>query len=156
MKANMKTPAATATRVIHASAERVYRIIADYRDTHPLILPKGYFLSLQVEEGGYGAGTIVNFTMRILGRTQSFRSLITEPDPGRLLVETDIRSQTATSFQVMPSGAASMARVTISTEIGGRNRIEAAFAKPMLQRIYRQELELLARLAEDPDVSTSL
>jgi hypothetical protein len=150
MKVKMKTPAATATGVIHAPADRVYRIIADYRNTHPLILPKGYFLSINVEEGGFGAGTIVSFTMRILGRTQSFRSLITEPEPGRLLVETDIRSETPTSFFLLPTGDAAATRVTISTELKGLNRIEVLFAKPVLQKIYRQELELLARLAEDP------
>lgn len=100
----MKVQVATASKTLHAPAESVYKIIADYRNTHPLILPKQYFLSLDVEEGGYGAGTIVSFTMRILGRTQGFRSVITEPQPGRLLVETDIRSETPTSFQVLPAG----------------------------------------------------
>ena len=152
----MKSPTATATRLIHAPADQVYRIIADYRNNHSLILPKGHFLSLDVEKGGFGAGTIVNFSMRILGRTQDFRSLITEPQPGRLLVETDIRSQSATSFQVMPVKDSSLTRVTISTELRGRNWIEALLAKPMLQKIYRQELELLARLAEDPSVIQSL
>lgn len=145
----MKTQTATASRDIHAPTDHVYRIIADYRNTHPLILPKEYFLSLDVEEGGYGAGTIVSFRMRILGRTQGFRSLITEPEPGRLLVETDIRSETPTSFRVIPAGDA-MTHVTISTELIGRNWIEALLAKPALQKIYHQELELLARLAENP------
>ena len=146
----------TATRVIQAPADQVYRIIADYRDLHPRILPKGYFLSLNVEEGRYGAGTIVSFTMRIMGRTQSFRSLITEPEPGRLLVETDIRSETPTSFQVLPAGDLSTTRVTISTELKGRNRVEALLAKPVLEKIYRQELELLSRLAEDLSAAQSL
>ena len=134
--------------MINASAEQIYKIIADYCNTHPLILPKKYFLSLHVEKGGVGAGTIINFSMRILGRTQDFRSLITEPQPGRLLVETDIRSETPTSFQVMPVEDSSLTRVTISTELRGRNWIEALLARPVLERIYRQELELLARLAE--------
>jgi hypothetical protein len=86
--------------------------------------------------------------MRILRRTQDFRSLITEPQPGRLLVETDIRTETPTSFQVMPAEDSSLSRVTISTELRGRNWIEALLARPMLEKIYRQELELLARLAE--------
>lgn len=152
----MKTQTATASRDIHASADQVYRIIADYRNTHPLILPKGYFLSLDVEEGGFGAGTIVNFAMRILGRTQSFRSLITEPEPGRLLVETDIQSEIPTSFHVEPAGDSSTTRVTISTQLKGRSWIEGLLAKPTLQKIYRQELELLARLAEDPAAMQSL
>jgi hypothetical protein len=115
----MKTPAATATRVIHAPADQLYWIIADYRNAHPLILPKAYFLSLDVEQGGVGAGTIVSFTMRILGQTQSFRSLITEPEPGRRLVETDIPSETPTSFQVLPIGNGSTTQVIISTELKG-------------------------------------
>jgi hypothetical protein len=152
----MNPQIATAYRVIHAPADRIYGIIADYRITHPLILPKGYFLSLNVEEGGVGAGTIVSFTMHILGRTQNFRSLITEPEHGRLLVETDIRSEVPTSFQVVPAGDPSKTRVTISTELRGRNRIEGLLAKPMLQKIYRQELELLARLADDSAVGQPL
>jgi hypothetical protein len=152
----MKTPTASATRIIHAPADQIYRIIADYRTLHALILPKEYFLSLHVEKGGIGAGTIINFSMRILGRRQDFRSLITELQPGRLLVETDIRSETPTSFQVMPVEDPSLTRVTISTELRGRNWIEAVLARPVLQRIYRQELELLARLAEDPAAMQSI
>lgn len=149
----MKTQIAAASRMIKAPAEQVYKIIADYRNTHPRILPKEYFLSLHVEKGGVGAGTIINFSMRILGRTQDFRALITEPQPGRLLVETDIRSETPTSFQVMP--VEELTRVTISTELRGRNWVEALLAKPVLEKIYRQELELLARLAENPAVMQS-
>lgn len=145
----MKTRTAAASRMIKAPAEQIYEIIADYQNTHQHILPKAYFLSLDVEEGGYGAGTVVNFSMRILGRTQDFRSLITEPKPGRLLVETDIRSGTPTSFQVTPVDGSSLTRVTISTELQGRGWIEALLARPMLEKIYRQELELLARLAEE-------
>ena len=152
----MKTQIAAASRMIKAPAEQVYKIIADYRNTHLHILPKAYFLSLDVEKGGVGAGTIINFSMRILGRVQDFRSLITEPQSGRLLVETDIRSETPTAFQVMPVDDASLTRVTITTELRGRSLIEALLAKPMLEKIYRQELELLARLAEDPAAMQSM
>ena len=152
----MKTPTASATRLIHAPADRIYRIIADYRNLHALILPKEYFLSLHVEKGGTGAGTIISFSMRLLGRTMDFRALITEPQPGRLLVETDLRTETPTSFQVVPAEESSLTRVTISTELRGRHWIEALLAKPMLEQIYRQELDLLARLAEDPAAMQSL
>lgn len=144
----MKQQTATASRVVRAPAEQIYRLIADYRNGHPLILPRQYFLSLQVEEGGYGAGTIVSFEMRLLGQTRRFRSLITEPEPGRLLVETDIQSETPTSFQVAPAGDGTRTRVTISTAIRSRNPVEAFLAKFLLQRVYREELELLAGLAE--------
>ena len=142
----MKPQTPTATRVIKVPAEIIYSVIADYRRMHWLILPKQYFLSLEVEEGGYGAGTIVNFAMRVLGQTQSFHSLITEPEPGRLLVETDINSGIPTSFHVVPLEHEGQTQVTISTELKGQNFVEGWIAKMMLQKIYRLELELLAKV----------
>jgi hypothetical protein len=137
---------ATASRTIPLSAETVYRIIANYRLTHPMILPKQYFLSLDVEEGGFGAGTIVNFDMRLLGQRRSFHVLITEPDPGRLLVETDIQSQTPTSFRIEALGN-QQTRVTITTELSASNFVEGWTAKIMLQKVYREELLLLEKVA---------
>jgi len=43
-----------------------------------------------VEEGGIGAGTVIRFQMRILGRLRTFHAAITEPEPGGVLVETDL------------------------------------------------------------------
>ena len=146
---NTKPQTAIATKIINAPAKDIYRIIADYHTMHYFILPKQYFLSLDVEEGGFGQGTIVNFEMRILGKTQSFRSLVTEPQPGRLLVETDIRSETPTSFSVFPVRNNDQARVEISTELKNQNAVEALIANILLQKVYRDELELLAKVAEE-------
>ena len=144
----MKAQIATATKIINAPTETVYNILADYRNGHPLILPKEYFLSLEVEEGGSGAGTIINFKMRLLGQTQFFRSLITEPEPGRMLVETDIKSEIPTSFHVTPLGNDHQTQLTIATELKVQNILEGFIAKYLLQKVYRQELELVADLAE--------
>ena len=144
----MKAQIATATKIINAPAKTVYNIIADYRNGHPLILPREYFLSMEVEEGGFGAGTIVNFEMRLLGQTKSFHSIITEPEPGRLLVETDIKSEIPTSFHVMPIGDDHQSRLTIVTELKRQNIVEGFIAKFLLQKVYRKELELLANFAE--------
>ncbi len=144
----MKLQIATASKQIHAPAEVIYEILADYRTRHPLILPKPYFLSLDVEEGGVGAGTIVNFKMRVLGRTQSFRSLITEPVPGRTLLETDLNSGIATRFDLSPLEKDARTKVTISTELRNRGAVEGLIAKLLLQKIYRQELERLALLVD--------
>lgn len=148
----MKTQIASATKTIPAPAQEIYTIIADYQALHPMMLPKEYFLSLAVEQGGFGEGTIINFKMRILGQTQSFRSLITEPEPGRRLVETDIRSQTATSFLVLPTGNGQQSRVNISTELKDRHIVEGFVARMLLQKVYRKELDNLARLAEDRSI----
>lgn len=145
----MKPQIPRASKIIDAPADIIYRIIADYRNGHAHILPKPYFLSMDVEEGGYGAGTIVNFEMRLLGQRQAFHSLITEPEPGRLLVETDLRSGIPTSFHVISTGTKDESQVTISTELRGMNSIQSFVAKMILQRVYREELELLAKAAEE-------
>lgn len=144
----MNRQLAAASKVINAPAKEIYNFIADYRNGHPRILPKEYFLSLEVETGGFGAGTIVQFQMRLLGQIQSFRSLITEPEPGSLLVETDIQSGTPTSFKVESAGDEHHTRLTISTKLKGRNPVEGFFAKILLEKVYRQELDLIATLTE--------
>ena len=145
---------AKASTTINAPAELVYAILADYRDGHPLILPKQYFTSLEVEEGGVGAGTVIRFEMNAAGRTQTFRSMITEPEPGRVLVETDPLSGTATTFSVQPTQQGTRAYVTISTMVNSRGGVlglpERLLTKLFLQRVYKQELELLAAVATDP------
>lgn len=145
----MNPQIATASRILPAAAGTVYGIIADYRTMHSLILPKQYFLSLDVEEGGVGAGTIVSFDMRLLGQTRSFRARITEPEPGSLLVETDIKSGVPTSFRI-ESLKEEQTRVTIATELRNTNIVEGWIAKMILQRVYREELELLEKVASNP------
>jgi hypothetical protein len=39
--------------------------------------------------------------------------------------------------------------VSITTEFKGRNRVEALVAKIALQKVYRDELDLLAKIAEE-------
>lgn len=151
----MKQQIATASKRIHAPAEKIYEILADYRTKHPLILPKPYFLSLDVEEGGVGEGTIVNFTMRVLVRTQSFRSLITEPVPGRVLLETDLHSGISTHFELSPLENGQHTQVTISTTLQNRGVVEGVIAKLLLQKIYRRELKQLAFLV-NPDTGIVL
>jgi hypothetical protein len=66
----------SASRLIPAPARQEYDLIADYRNGHPRILPKPYFVSLDVEKGGYGTGTVITFQIQLMGRIQSFHSTI--------------------------------------------------------------------------------
>src|ERR1700728_1331783 len=77
----------SASAVVPARRERVYSLIANYNDGHPRILPK-QFSNLTVEQGGVGAGTVIRFQMSVLGKKETLRAAITEPEPGRVLVET--------------------------------------------------------------------
>jgi hypothetical protein len=143
----------SASGLISAPARIVYNIIADYRNGHPQILPKPYFLSLHVEKGGYGAGTVITFQMQLLGRIQSFHANITEPEPGHTLVETDRNTGAITTFTVDPRSAGKEAMVTITTTTtvpdGVLGRVQGWFTTRLLHPIYEKELAQLAAVAKE-------
>jgi len=136
---------------VNAPARRVYDMIADYRNGHPRIIPPKYFTSLDVEEGGVGAGTVIRFTMRVLGSERTGRARVTEPQPGRVLVETELTTGFVTTFTVAPVGAGA-ADVKIETKMpqgsGIRGAVERWVARAVFPRIYRDELALLASQVE--------
>jgi hypothetical protein len=134
----------------------VYAIIADYRNGHQRILPREYFTSLDVERGGVGAGTVIRFEMKMLGKTRTYRASITEPSPGRVLVETNDDASgggAVSTFTVDPEDDGRASRVTIDTEIRSLRSplglIERLIATRLLRRIYTRELALLAQVARE-------
>ena len=135
---------------IEAPPFALYRIISDYRESHPRILPRPPFTALEVEQGGIGEGTVIRVGMRMLGREQSFRATVTEPEPGRVLVETNDTGY-VTTFTVDPMPGNRGARVTIATELAGRSgllaSLEAWLTARLLRPVYVRELELLAEVA---------
>lgn len=145
----------SASTLIEASSKSTYNLIADYRDGHPRILPKPYFVSLDVEQGGYGAGTVINFQMKLMGRLQSFHSVITEPEPGRVLVETVQDSGTVTAFTVDPraDGQHSFVTITTTTEVpdGLIGKIQGWLTTQLLRPVYEKELQQLAAVANEQD-----
>ena len=149
----------TAVASISAAPERVYAIIADYRTGHPRIVPDA-FSDMTVERGGVGEGTIIRFRMRVFGRTQAFRAAVSEPEPGRILVETDLDSNGAiTTFTVNAGPAAGTSEVTITTELpvrsGPLGAIERFFTTRFLRPLYIKELALLAACAGETGMSAS-
>jgi hypothetical protein len=116
---------------------------------HPRIVPPEYFRRIEVIEGGVGAGTRTRVTMRVLGRTREFEHIITEPEPGRVLVEADVDGSSTTSFIVDGGDGTDSTRLTISTELVSRSGVagalERVLSSTLLRRIYRKEL---ARTAE--------
>jgi polyketide cyclase/dehydrase/lipid transport protein len=135
--------------VIPAPPDRVYRIIADYANEHPHIVSQKVFRNLRVEAGGYGAGTRIRFEMYLLGRTFRLRAAVTEPEPGRVLVETDLDRDTVTTFTVDPEASRS-ARVTIHTRMTVRGLagfIQRWLVPRLLRPLYREELQKLAARA---------
>jgi hypothetical protein len=143
-----------AAAIIPARRERVYALLADYQNGHPRILPK-QFTDLVVEQGGVGAGTIICVEMNLLGKKQTLRMAVTEPEPGRVLVETSLEANgPITTFTVNPGTAPADSHVTISTELTDRGgvpgKIERFVSQFVLRPIYAKELENLARVATGP------
>jgi Polyketide cyclase / dehydrase and lipid transport len=139
---------------IVAPPQRIYRLISDYHTGHPTILPK-QFSNMRVEAGGIGAGTRVAFDMTVLGQKQHFVALVSEPEPGRVLVETNLEPHDSVStFIIDPEDDGRAATVTIQTDMPGRagvaGAIEKFVARRVLKSIYAEELRLLQlRAAED-------
>lgn len=148
------TYAVSTSRRIDAPAERVYAVFADYREGHPKILPSRYFTGLSVEEGGYGAGTRLVVEMRVGGRIRTLRGTVTEPEPGRRLVETYPADRTETAFLVIPRPHENACDVTISTVFPKRwgpiGWLERHIVRRLTDRIYSEELQLLADYVRTP------
>ena len=154
MQNTSATHTVTASAIIPARRERVYALLANYRDGHPRILPK-QFSELTVDSGGVGAGTVIRFQMNLLGRKQSFHAVISEPEPGRVLVEAYSEpAGTVTTFTVDPGTAPADSKVTITTEMPVRSgilgAIERKFSTLLLRPVFEQELVNLARVATGP------
>ena len=139
-----------AERRIAAPPDRVYGYIADFREHHHRFLPPA-FSDFRVEEGGVGAGTIASFRITAGGRSRSYRTRVAEPEPGRVLTESDLDSSLVTTFTVTPEGDQS--RVRIETAWQGAGGIggffERLFAPRVLRRLYADELERLDRYARE-------
>ena len=117
---------------------------------HPRFLPPA-FSDFKVEEGGVGAGTVTSFAVTAGGRTRNYRMRVTEPEPGRTLVESDANSSLVNTFNVEPQGDKSLVRISTSWDgaagIGGF--FERTFAPRALQRMFLDELERLNAYAVD-------
>ncbi len=133
---------------IAAPAQVVYDIIADYRAGHPQILPPEYFGRLDVEAGGRGAGTKIRFEMKAFGRITVSTATVTEPVPGRKLLET-LETGILTTFRVasLPGDGSRVTITTSYTKPGLRGWLDRLLAPGYLRRVYRAELALLARVA---------
>ena len=146
----------SAVRRIDAAPDQVFGILADYRVGHPAILPRRFFTGLEVEQGGYGAGTVIRYGMRAAGRVTRARAAVTEPVPGRVLVETDLGDRgIVTTFTVSPAGEGA-SEVEFATDLPSRGglagRLERMFVRRYLRRVYAEELQLLAeRAATTPE-----
>lgn len=134
----------TAVRSISAPASTVYRILSDYHEGHPSILPDA-FTRIEVLEGGQGAGTRIEFDLKLAGRVNTTIADVDEPEPGRVLREVEASRGLTTVFTVDPT-AADRCAVEIRTTWKGRGimgLMERMLAPRMLKPLYEEQLENL-------------
>ena len=142
--------AVSAEGTVEAPADTVYRYIADMRDHHPYFLPPE-FSDFRVETGGTGAGTITRFTVTAGGRTRQYRMKVDEPEPGRVLTESDTGSSMVTTTTVSAQDGNSLVQIRTTWDgaggIGGF--FERMFAPRVMRAIYEDELERLNAYARE-------
>jgi hypothetical protein len=138
----------TYSAVIDASPEAVYGVFSDYNVAHKAVLPKPYFTDMVVLEGGQGAGTVIDVHMEVMGVKKTYHMTVTEPEPGRLLVETDHNTGERTHFIIEPLADGRQTRVTLDSKFnvssGFAGSIERLITPPITRRIYKKELANVA------------
>jgi hypothetical protein len=137
--------------IIPAPPAKVYRILADYHRHHPKIVPPEHFRNFQVLAGGVGAGTRTRFQVRVLGSVREVNHVVSEPEPGRVLMEAVPDGSSPTRFILEPSEGGERTRLTIATELASRSgaagAVERWVTSMALRRIYRKELARIAAYA---------
>jgi hypothetical protein len=137
-----------ASAEINARPEQIYAVISDYQVGHPAILPKPPFVGLEIEKGGRGAGTLMWTTVKMWGFTYKYHHLVTEPEPGRVLVETDVDTGQFSSFTIDSLDGGSRSRVTIYSELpsspGILGWMERLTQPSIIGGLFKRELRILS------------
>jgi uncharacterized protein YndB with AHSA1/START domain len=145
----MGTITVTQEGAIGAPADLTYRLIAD-DEHHQRFLPEG-FSDFEVLEGGVGAGTLHRFKVEAGRRVREYVMRVDEPQPGRVITETDQNSSLVTTFTVTPAGETCTVR--IETQWNGAGGIggffERTFAPRVMRKMYADELSRLDAYARE-------
>ena len=138
-----------AERVLDAPAATVYHCLADYREHHRHA-PEGFlpaaFTRLEVLSGGVGAGTVIRFTTRVGGRAVTRTQQVSQPEPGRVLVESG--GGEGSTFTVEPRGDRSLVRIETTLVLRGLDAWLMPLVGPRVMRaLYDEELSRLEAYA---------
>ena len=142
----------SAERVLDAPAELIYHCLSDYREHHRASTSGGFlppaFTDLQVLRGGVGAGTTIRFTAVLGGRASTRTQDISEPEPGRVLVEWG--DGEGSTFTVEPRGERTLLRIETVLNARGLEGVALhLFGARLLKPLYEDELSSLERYAQE-------
>jgi hypothetical protein len=126
-----------------AAPGKVFTALADYVNVRPNILAPE-FTDYQVLERGVGAGTRIGYNLHATKkRVRAVEAAVTEPTPGRQLLETDSRSSLLVLWDVVAADGGG-SRVTVRVNWQGAGGVggffERRFAPAGIRRIYTTEL----------------
>lgn len=151
----MKTYEVTVKCTIDATHTKVYNIVIDMEE-HRRILPK-QFESLDVLKGGKGTGTVFRLNMNVMGNRSSLEMVLTEPEPGRVVLERDEKAGITTTWKLTPIEGSDRCLIELTSEFqskpGIAGMLERLIFKPVIRSIYRQELDNINEYATKGTVS---
>jgi hypothetical protein len=128
---------------VGAPADLTYRLIAD--DAHHQKFLPDCFSDFATVEGGVGAGTVHRFKLEAGGRVRDYVMRVDEPQPGRVITESDQASSLVTTFTVTPAGEGCTVKIETTWQgaggVGGF--FERTFAPKAMRKIYADELARL-------------
>ncbi len=137
------------TADVDAAAEVVYEVLADYQQGHRDIVSPKFFQDWHVEQGGHGAGTVLSYNAVTLGTKRPHRAVVSEPEPGRVLVETEETLHTTFTVDALDANRSRVNFTTIVTPSKGvQGMIERLLMPPMLRPMYREEIRQLELYAQ--------
>ncbi|MFJ4163949.1 SRPBCC family protein [Microbacterium sp. NPDC089698] len=151
------TVVASVDRTIAAPAEAVYRYVSA-TPLHAELLPHPFY-DFRLEEGDVGEGSVASYKIKFAGGVRQLRMRVTEPEPGRTVVHTDLNgSGLVTTFTIAPHG--DQARVNIVSRFDGETGVagfvERIAAPIRLRRVHAKELARLdARARRATDLRSS-
>lgn len=147
----MKTFKFAAERLLHAPADVVYHCLADYREHHRTLETGGFlppaFTRLDVLQGGVGAGTVIRFTATVGGRSVTRTQQVSEPEPGRVLVESG--DGEGSVFTIQPEGSATRLRIETTLNAPGfEGLLMRWFGARLMEPLYAEEMSRLEQYAQ--------
>lgn len=141
-------------QVVDAPPEKVYATLKDYKHKRPHMLTPN-FLDYQVEQGGVGKGTVIDYRLKAGGRERPYRMHVDETVRDRLLTERDTNSSLINRWTLLPMKGGRKTQVSLTSEWEGGSGIggffERTFAPMGLRRIYASMLSMLARSMQPED-----
>jgi hypothetical protein len=95
---------------------------------------------------------VIDVGMKAFGQVRTVRGYVTEPEPGRVLEEAYPEADIVTRFYISPvSRAQCNVRIwsQMKSKDGALGWLERKMVRAFLQKVYRQELALIERVAAE-------